>query len=302
MFRKSSLILLAALFCIPFLAHAEESTVLDFSSSREQQEWNMRKLTHVSAASEGVRIQTTTQGTLLRPIALPHSTDVIEILYTSPRGGSFSLLWQRPGGGDAYSQLPFTLAPAAEPRPLIIMPSMTGNWTAHPGAIGFSFPEGTDITLRTMTLRGWSPTEKLAENVKCFWTFDTIAPHSINYFWGPLLCSTPVARKALYEHAPPIAHSGMRFIYTLLGLGLAVLGWHAWRRGLPRKHVLLHALLLVCLLWAALDIRMGAELLRNWTVDVRLYVRESAGARVFRSLLFFPDFAEAVRPIVNDQP
>ena len=302
MLRKVSPIIFAVLLCVPLLAHAEESTVLNLGEASEQQEWNVRKLTNVSSPPGGVRIKTSVQGTILRPLSVPHGIDVVEILYLSPYGGAFSLLWQGKEGGDSYYQVPLKLAPAAQPRKFTVALGAVGHWTTRPAAIGFSFPEGTDVTIQTVTLRGWNPMEKLAENVKCFWAFDVIAPHSINFLWGPLLCSSSVAREILYDSAPPIAHSGMRFIYEVLALGLVLLGFRVWRGKLSRKQCIRQTLILTFALWAVLDVRMGTELLRNWSIDIRTYVGEPAGKRIFRSLEFFPDFSAVVRPILEGQP
>ncbi|MDD4628437.1 MAG: hypothetical protein PHE68_03535 [Candidatus Peribacteraceae bacterium] len=302
MLRKSSVFLFALLFCAPLLARAEESTVLNLGSAREQQEWNMRKLTELSPVQNGLHIRTSVAGTLLRPLTLSHGIDVVEITYTSPRGGPFALLWQGRDAGDSYYQLPLNLGPAAQPKQFIVALGAVGNWNNRPTALGFSFPEGTDVTIRTVTLHGWNVVEKLVENVKCFWTFDVIAPHSINFLWGPLLCSSPAARKVLYEHAPPIAHSGMRVIYAVLGLALIIIGFRTWFSGSDRNVFVRRALLVTFIFWAILDLRAGAEFLRNWTTDIRMYVSEPAGRRAFRSLEFFPDFSAVVAPILKDQP
>jgi hypothetical protein len=250
----------------------------------------------------GIRIQTTVTGTIVRPLALPHGIDVVELMYVSPTGGTPSLIWQLPGSDPRqYYQIPISLQPSAASTTSTIVLSAIGHWSTHPTAIGLQVPPGTDITLNTLTLRGWSGGEKLLEAIRCFWTFDVFKAHSINFLWGPLLCSSPVARENLYHQQPPAAHSGMRTIYAILAAGAAVIAIRWWFTR-DRRRAVRQILVLMLALWVILDVRMGLELQRNWLVDVQSFLREPVGRRVFRTIRFLPDFATTSRGILADQP
>ncbi|MDD4286828.1 MAG: hypothetical protein PHO20_01835 [Candidatus Peribacteraceae bacterium] len=298
-------LLFALLLTLPFAAEAEQQTMLSLGDRTEQAQWNTIGLPPVTSLSNGIRIVTSQKGTLSRPLALSYGIDMVTVYYTSPRGASLSFIWRSqdsPAG--KYLQIPITLRPSTVSTSIIVDLSAIGGWDPRASAIGFQIPAATDITFHGIELQGWSTGEQVVEAVKCFWTFDGLKAYSINFFWGPLLCSTPVSRANLYRNQPPIAHSGMRVIYVLLILGTASLAIRAWlqpdgRRG---RRILFGTAALFSIFWIVLDIRMGAEFIATWTYDVRSYLREPVGKRTFRTINFLPDFAAAARGILADQP
>lgn len=303
--RLRSLLFAVLLFSLPLIASAEQQTMLDLSDRNEQAAWITKHIASAETLATGVRIRTTQTGFLTREMQIRHGIDVVEILYTSPAGAQPSLIWRKQGGSpDHFYQIPLQLLPTATPAPITIALSTVGNWTTHPITLGLSLPPGTDITIHGIKLRGWTVGEKTVTALRCFWTFDVFKAHSINFFWGPLLCTTPVTLENLYRNQPPVAHSGMRLIYGILVLGACVFFLSAWLKRLPgwRSAALRRTLVLTLVLWAVLDLRMGAELWRNWTFDLTAYVRKPIGQRVFRHLKFFPDFATATRGLVTDEP
>ncbi len=290
------------LLALPLAVAAKEQTVLQLSDRSEQAQWNTIGLPPVTATANGIHITTTQKGTLSRPLAIGHGVDVVTVYYTSPRGANLSLIWRKRGSAAGqYMQIPIVLKPSAVSTSIVIDMSAVGGWDPRASAIGFQLPPSTDITLHGIELQGWSGVEKVTEMTKCFWTFDGIKAHSINFFWGPLLCSSPVARQNLYRNQPPLAHSGMRAIYAILALGAVIIALRAWMTGSSRRTILLTCAALFCACWILLDIRMGAELLSTWTYDVRSYLTQPAGKRTFRRMNFLPDFAAAIKASVADQ-
>lgn len=303
--RLRHLLLALSFLSLPSLALAESATVLKLGDRTEQVEWSVKKIDRAETLSTGVRIRTAQTGFLTRNLSVPHSIDVVEILYTSPGGAQPSLMWRKQGSQpNEYYQLPIELSPASTPTPITIELSSVGNWTTHPISLGLMLPAGTDVTLHGIKLEGWSLSEKLSTAFQCFWKFDSFKAYSINFLWGPLLCTTPVSLENLYRHQPPIAHSALRIIYFVLILGAGIFAVLAWfsRRRLGSGTALKRTLLLTLVLWMFLDIRMGAEFFGSWSYDVRSFLREPVGQRVFRNLNFFPDFATAVKGLLADQP
>ncbi|MDD5041984.1 MAG: hypothetical protein PHX87_00760 [Candidatus Peribacteraceae bacterium] len=303
---RSRILITALLLALPMIASAEQQTMLTLNNRTEQAQWNTIGLPHVSLLPNGIHIQTNSQkGTLSRPLSLSHGVDVVTVYYTSPRGASLSFIWQSKGSAaGTYLQIPVTLKPSSSSTSIIVDMSAIGGWDPHASAIGFQLPPDTDIVFHGIELQGWSVAEKLSEAVKCFWTFDGLTAHSINFFWGPLLCSTPVSRTALFHNQPPIAHSGMRTIYALLAVGVLIITFRAWRKRdehLPGR-ILAGSAALFFVCWIFLDIRMSAELIATWTYDVRSYLLQPVGKRTFRKINFLSDFALASRGIVADQP
>jgi len=290
------------LLALPFMAAAKEQTVFKLNDRAEQAQWNTIGLPPVIATANGIRITTKQKGTLSRPLAIDHGIDVVTVYYTSPRGANLSFIWRKRGStAGQYMQIPITLKPSAVSTSIVIDMGAVGGWDPHAQAIGFQLPPSTDITLHAIELNGWSGMEKVIEMTKCFWTFDGIKAHSINFFWGPLLCSSSVTRQNLYRNQPPLAHSGLRAIYAILALGAVIIALRAWMKGGSRRTVLLQFAALFCACWILLDIRMGAELITTWTYDVRSYLLQPVGKRVFRKVNFLPDFAAAIRASVADQ-
>ncbi|MDO8468174.1 MAG: hypothetical protein Q7S29_00240 [Candidatus Peribacter sp.] len=303
--RGRSLLFAVVLLTLPIAAEAAQQTMLSLGSQTEQSQWNTVGLPPVTPLSNGIHISTTQKGTLSRPLALSYGVQVVTVYYTSPRGAALSFIWKSKGSpAGQYLQIPITLRPSASSTSIIVDMSAIGGWDPRASAIGFQLPPSTDITFHGVELKGWSVGERVVEAMKCFWAFDGLKAHSINFFWGPLLCSTPVSLANLYRNQPPIAHSAMRVIYALLVLGAAGLSIRAWRRsgGRRGRSILVGTLTLFLIFWVALDIRMGAEVLATWTYDVRSYLREPAGKRTFRTINFLPDFAAASRSLLADQP
>ena len=300
--RLRSLLLTALLLTLPIAAEAAQQTMLSLGSQTEQSQWNIVGLLPVTPLSNGIHISTTQKGTLSRPLALSYGVQVVTVYYTSPRGASLSFIWRSKGSpAGKYLQIPITLRPSTSSTSIVVDMSAIGGWDPRASAIGFQLPPGTDITFHGVELKGWSVGEQVIEAMKCFWAFDGLKAHSINFFWGPLLCSTPVSRTNLYRNQPPVAHSGMRAIYAILALGAVIVALRAWMKAQNRRRALLQFAALFCACWILLDIRMGAELLVTWTYDVRSYLREPVGKRVFRKVNFLPDFAAAIKASVADQ-
>ena len=298
-------LLLCALVLIPAGAHAEHATTLDLTTAAEQNLWKVVNLPNIAVVPDGIRVQASAAGNLLRPLSVSHSIDVVEITYSSPTGGTFPIVWHgSTSQANEYYQLPIIFNPSNGLATLTVAMSSVGDWNGHPTTLGLGIPAGTDITIHSMTLRGWNAVEKAVESFRCFWAFDGIKSFSINFLWGPLLCSSPVAREHLFDQYPPVAHSGMRVVYVLLILGAVLIttGRLLSRDSAARKKILRNILLLFLALWVFLDLRMGAEFLVNWRHDYVMYLKEPAGKRVFRLLKFFPDFAAVTRPLLKDQP
>jgi len=303
--RKTSFFLFAILLCAPLLAKAEQQTTLTLSEPQEQELWRAIKLTGLSITSDGLRIQAPTAGNLLRSLTLTQDIDAIEITYVSSVQTDLTFLWQRQGDPqNNFLQLPLSFAPSnGKPTTLTVELSAVGNWTRQPVSIGFGIPAGTDITLQSIRLRGWSGGEKLLETWKCFWSFDILQPYSINFLWGPLLCSTTVARENLYHHNPPITHSALRLFYLVLFAAAVILFVRRFLRR-PRRpltHTLRQFLIVFLCAWVILDLRMGLEFFSQVRYDYVTYLSKPVGKRTFRVLRFFPDFTNVLVPLLKKE-
>ncbi|ALM09515.1 MAG: hypothetical protein PeribacterA2_0120 [Candidatus Peribacter riflensis] len=303
--RLRLLLFAALILALPMAASAEEQTTLRLGDSAEQAQWQTIGLKNVGLVPDGIHITTSVPGILSRPIGLSHRIDVVEILYTSPRGASISFMWRKKGSAtNNYMQIPVTLQPSLAPTSIIVDLSAVGGWDPHTVSIGFQIPPGSDVIFHTIELSGWSIGEKVIESIRCFWIFDGLKAYSINFFWGPLLCTSPITRTHLFQSQPPAAHSALRVIYALLILGTAVILFRAWKNphSGQRATIIRRVLVLFFVFWIVLDIRMGAEFLATWTYDVRSYLMQPIGKRTFRTFNFLSDFALATRGILSDQP
>lgn len=280
---------------LPLSVHAMETTALDLRSIEEQQVW--RATNSFPRSTEGVRFPAGVGGSFIRPLTNIRGFDAIRLTYVSPTGGTVMLLWQSEGAPpDQYHQMPITIAPRTTPDTVVVPLDGIQNWVRSPAMFGIGLDGKTDVTVRSVELLSWSAGERLLESVRCFWTLDGWQLTSINYLWGPLLCSTPISRETLYNQSPPLAQSGMRWIYAVLVIGALVIGWKLWHRG-ERGVFLRRFLVLAFACWVLLDMRMGAQAMRNWWWDIELYLRPPIGQRLFRSLGYFPDFARETRKL-----
>lgn len=304
--RIRSALVALSLLALPLLARAENAVTFRLDDADERNQWNATNVSGVVPQEDGIRISGPTEVALTRNIVPSFPIAVVEVRYSSDAGGPLAFLWRRTESSDVrqFHQIPVTLQPRTEPATFTLALSAVGNWDPRPQAIGFRIPPGADMTIHAVTLRGWSAAERLTEALRCFWTSDTFGAHSINFLWGPLLCSSPIQREHLYDQQPPAAHSGMRAIYLLWGVGSLVVGALCWsrRRRLRPGAFLRGTLLLALALWIVLDLRMGMEFFRNLRADAHSYISEPIGKRVFRTIRFLPDFAVASLGILRDQP
>ncbi|MEI8230390.1 MAG: hypothetical protein WCG83_04615 [Candidatus Peregrinibacteria bacterium] len=302
MSRLSAVILSGFLLLLPIAGRAATET-LRLSDTAEQQQWRPAGLSGISYPQEGIRIQTPVRGTIVRPLQPSDSIDQLVLTYASLRPVDFSFAWHKKGkNANDFYQLPLSLKASESLTTFTLDLSALGNWDGRPDVIGFQFPAGIDIILSQMDLTGLPLSQKITSAFRCVWTFEGFTSHSINFFWGPLLCYSPVALETLFQNAPPRAQSAMRLIYAVLILGaafFAVLWWQLKDRS--RRQILRRFLLLSLLLWVFLDLRMSTELLTGWKGDFVMFLNQPVGRRVFRNLDFFPDFTEAARPVLVDQ-
>ncbi|MBI1812389.1 hypothetical protein HYR82_01235 [Candidatus Peregrinibacteria bacterium] len=294
--------MLLGLFLLPFAAHAEQSTVWNFQNADALKPWNVQGLS-VDPTAEGFHI--TGQGGMIRDTLLSHPVDVVDVTFARSQAASIALLWHVPGAPQQeVIQLPVQLN-GAQPETIPIDLSRYPQWDRNTDVFGLGFPLNTDLVLQSMTLRGWSLGEKIAEAWRSIWTFDEEKAYSINFLWGPILVTNPVARAQLYQTLPPFGWSVNRVFYAVIALaGIAIAG-AAICRGVPlrdrsgRRPYILTFLGIVAALWLLYDVRMGSELLSYAAKDYRTEISQPPGQRIFRNYENFYDIVDRSLPFLT---
>lgn len=290
------------LLCIPLTASAKQVSTWDFTQGQMPGDWQTKGWTSAVLTTKGFEIHTTAAGSMGRLMDLPHPVDVIQITASTPREIAGLLLWHVPGTPpDVIYQLPITLQPGSSGTDFVDL-TVADVWPRRPDLIGFAFPAGANMTLERVELVGFSVWEKLWNNVRSFWIFDTFNATSINFLWGPILRSAPITREALFSSPPPQGWSANRVLYTFLALGSFLLWLWYWRGGLDPRRALLFFLSLCAGLWLFYDFRMGAEFFSYAAWDVRTYLTQAPEQRKFRQFQNFFTAVEQSLPVLTASP
>lgn len=272
------------LCCVALVANAEEIDFWNFRGSMPKNAL-VNDLTRAEVTPEGILIQTQTEGYIGwsdQPLEGP--VDVISLRIRSPRTIDAVFLWKPldptlegmyqerfiiPASGDFASEIHISLGNLP-------------NWDWRTQQIAFLFAPGTSIIIEEMNLHHWTPMEKLTEVWKSFWTFDTFEIYSINFLWGPLTTTNPVARAHLFDSLPPVALSALRIFYAILAAS-AVGGFIAGLY-LRRKNMMLGAFAYAFIaLWLLFDVRMGTEILLYAKRDINSFVMKEGTTQTLRS-------------------
>lgn len=284
MIRRIALI--ACLLLVAPIARAGSSLVMDFQGKMPGQ-WRTLGLTTAESTQYGLRIATDADGYLMREVAFDPDTDTVHLWAASPRPADALLLWHLRGDpDDKIIRLPFTF-PASETAQMItLQPDRYDEW--RPGDIdqfGFAVPAGTELTVARIETEGRGPLERLAEGVRSALTPDEFRLYSINFLWGPLVVTTPLARQQLYAQMPPFGWSALRLVYALLAFAAIPFLVAVAMRWDKRSRLRACAVFGVafCALWILFDVRMGGEIASYAAADWKQYVSQPPQTQQLRS-------------------
>lgn len=280
---------------LPLIAALLLAASVPFAAAEEIDFWNLRgrmpgnatssNLTVSEVTEEGLFVRTDTEGLVAWPgHPLEGPAEAVTLRLRSSRAVTAKFAWvptdDSPEG--TMFQVPFEIPVTREARDVHVVLSDYDGWDWRTEAVGIVFPAGSELILEEVTFRHWTPTERLIEGWKSFWTFDDFKPHSINFLWGPLVAGSEPGREQLYANLPPLAWSATRLFYTALLLAAGAGLFLAYARG-KRPLGLGVFTAVFCGLWLLFDARMGAEILSYAADDVRTYVRADGDEKVLRT-------------------
>jgi hypothetical protein len=285
---------------LPLSALAAETSVWELAGDTSGL-WRTDGLTTVRASAEGIYIQTNQQGIIFRASDVDHPVDTVTITVATPNDIEANFLW-RPvkGASDDVWRMPFLIPKSPSLSEVSFNPSHYKAWNPTSELFGFEFPAGTELVLSDVRLTRWNAWEKAVEIFKSYWTFDQFRPYSINFLWGPLIVSNPIARAQLFDTLPPRARSAVWFFY---GAAIILILAALWLR--RRTHDTEKALaVLACgiaALWLLFDLRMGLEILSYAKTDLTTHVFAKKGEKMLRTHERFYEIAERALPELRKQ-
>lgn len=244
--------------------------------------WDVRGMAQPQSTTFGLRINTPTDGLLMRDTNLTHPVQVVSLLVASAKPTNAILRWHPRGLSDREMvEFPFVIQQSQTPVPLDLYLSYLPEWDPYTDKLGIIFPAGSDILLQEIRLRGWTREERILNRIKSFWHLDEFRPYSINFLWGPLLADNPYQDKDMFQHLPPRAMSAVRWFYfaliaaAIVSLTLLALRKHSsWLLALPVTFV-------AC--WLLFDARMGIEIIGYTVDDWKRYVLPPAEEKELRT-------------------
>lgn len=292
---------------LPTTVAAKETTIWSFEGEVIPGRWEVVRLTSTVRSPEGLRIETAREGHLTRPSELAHGIDAVSVTFRDvSRPTEAIFLWHIQGTQEGHLvQLPFLIEPQRDPQTIHLNVGYYSQWDEGADRIGLAFSSGAHVTLQRVELSRWNIPEKILEAWKSFWMFDEFRPYTINFVWGPLLATNPIARQYLFAKLPPQGMSVNWVFYAVLTLtgGALVLLWFLRGQGaVLRKRYVAVFLSVFASLWLTYDLRMGLEFLGYFANDYRTYISQQPGSqRAFRERGTFYDFVDAALPHVTDR-
>ena len=288
-------------------AHAENAVVWDFAKRTAPNTMQTQSITNIQQIEEGVAVRTQTNGFLSwsgGPLRTP--VDVITLTVRSTRPTEAAWMWSPKDKTLQGLYQVFFRIPANSAFTEVHVPiSSTSTWFAEADVQALALPSGSDIVIQKIAFRHWNVFEKSIESIKSFWTFDQFTQYSINFLWGPLLATNPIARSVLYATLPPPSWSALRVFYALTACAAAVaaalrFGMKNAERG--KRIGLLAVTSVVAFLWILFDARMGLELLSYARTDITSYVRQDKDTRTLRANGPLNAFLDHLRPTLQQYP
>jgi hypothetical protein len=262
--------------------------------------WNVQGWTQAQPTEFGLRVSTTRPGYMTRVSQLTDPVQVVAVTIASTRQTEGVLLWHVRGTPpDEKVQLPFVIPASESPARIELNVGYYPQWDPLADEIGLALPAGADVLLTTIHLQGWTQQERLWHAIKSFWTPDSFRPYSINFLWGPLLTTNPVARREMFEFLPPHGKSAVTLFYgaLLVAAALSIAGIvrrrDRWRRALPVVFVAA---------WLLFDLRMGFELLHYAYRDIADHVLPAAEQKMFRTHGAFYAILDEAKPHLMEHP
>jgi hypothetical protein len=258
-----------------------------------------KNLTTVEASNEGIYVQTATDGMLqLPPPGI--DADALTMVVTNADTPKLAFVWQTAdlGPGEFY-QAEINL-PHGQKQTANVALHQVAEWDPDATMVGIAFPAGSEVLIRSMEWRSYSPLEKLWNGVVSFWTPDTFSLYSINFLWGPLIGTTPEARATLFATLPPKAWSATRLFYG--ALALAAVGGAAYARNKPdRRKTFLGVLAIAgAAAWTLFDARMTQEIASYAAHDWKTYVLAGDDDRVLRTHANLYDVIADIKELLGE--
>lgn len=281
------------------LAHAEEIDAWDFRTGQHLPDGS-QGLSAAKVTTNGLQIQTQTDGFLIWSAPFVHPVDVLTLRIRSAKQATLGLLWHPAEDLNLEMQRDISIPgqPVVQDINLSLYDWKSWNWKTP--KIGLGFPAGSDVVIESMIWRRYSFTEKMATAWASFWTFDEFRVYSINFLWGPLVAFNPVALNELYDHLPPTAWSVTRLFYAVIALS-AVMGFafYLFDRKAGKRTMLLILCATITACWLVFDLRMGLELINYGIVDYRTFVQPEEKEKMFRTHGNFYSFGSAMLPTIR---
>ncbi len=281
------IVLLARLFAASLLflcpgVSAMEETIWNFRGTIPAN-LQVNNLTTVESTEEGLYVKTTSDGFIQMP-ALSMPADVLTMTYTNVEAPEIALLWQptRLKTGEYY-QHNIQLAPGPEQQSIVSL-HLVEEWDPTSPTIGLAFSAGSELLIKQIEWRAYTPLEKLWNGFLSFWTPDEFRMYSINFIWGPLIGATPESRATLFELLPPPAWSATRIFYGIFGVALlsALILWRTDKEnGKKRFWQILVGTVVV--LWIVFDVRMTQEIFAYVRNDWQSYVLQPTTQKTLRT-------------------
>lgn len=258
-----------------------------------------KNLTTVEASAEGVYVRTATDGLLQLP-SPGMEADALTMVITNADTPKLALIWQTADLGPGEFYQAEIKPPIGQNQTANLALHQVQEWDPDATMIGLAFPAGSEVLIRSMEWRSYSPLEKFWNGAVSFWTPDTFSLYSINFLWGPLIGATPEARAELFATLPPKAWSATRLFYGALVLAAIGAAAYAWNKPDRRKTFLGAFAIAGAAAWILFDARMTQEIVSYAAHDWQTYVLADDEKRVLRTHANLYDVIADIKELLGE--
>lgn len=279
-------------------ALAMESTSWNFTTSIPDG-ITPKNLTTVEVSREGVYVGTSTDG-LLRLPPPGIEADSLTMVVTNVDTPKLAFIWQTAALGPGEFYQAEIVLPIGQKQTASLALHQVQEWDPNATMVGLAFPAGSEMLIRSMEWRAYSPAEKLWNGFVSFWTPDSFSLYSINFLWGPLIGTTPEARAELFASLPPKSWSATRLFYGAFALAAIGAAVYAWNK--PNRRATFLGVLGIAgaAAWILFDARMTQEIVSYAAHDWNTYVLADDEKRVLRTHANLYDVIAEAKELIGD--
>ena len=309
------LVSICIILLIPALAHAKAFEKWLIRSEKDIDAWWYTNLQEGTLTPDGLEVDVEGEAVMYRPLPegfRPHVDAIVIHLYQSTLDEVSILLVDTDGKSEGVMRTVTIDVPLSDTEYTSEYISLYPYRYKTAGTDQFVLRfrgDAENVVVDGVRFISHSFLEKLVGSFRSFFTIEPIMPHSINLIVGPSVVPDIGMFGELDMQIFTFYTSFNAYLLVWLSLAaIGVLFWALWyiRKhhvswGWMRRRMLVSIFIIITIGWVGYDMRMSAEMIINFSNDLKTYVLAGSDVRNFRDRERAYDFAKFVAPLVADR-